>query len=64
MVEGHGTNAAYLPSGDRIRIKLKTGRVIDIADASDLSNIQVLTNVVRRYYVCWANQLVLTELVK
>ena len=58
LVEGQATNAAYLPSGDRIAIKLKSGRVIDIADASDLSNIQVLTNIVRRYYVCWAKNLV------
>ncbi|MBN8823192.1 MULTISPECIES: HD domain-containing protein [unclassified Spirosoma] len=54
LIEGQATNAAYLPSGDRIAIKLKSGNVIDIADASDLSNIQVLTNIVRRYYVCWA----------
>lgn len=58
LIEGQATNAAYLPSGDRIAIKLKTGKVIDIADASDLSNIQVLTNIVRRYYVCWARNLV------
>lgn len=58
LVEGQATNAAYLPSGDRIAIKLKSGKVIDIADASDLSNIQVLTNIVRRYYVCWARNLV------
>ncbi|GAB3776476.1 HD domain-containing protein [Spirosoma horti] len=57
LVEGQATNAAYLPSEDRISIKLKTGNVIDIADASDLSNIQVLTNIVRRYYVCWAKDL-------
>ena len=57
LVEGKATNAAYLPSGDRINIKLKTGTVIDIADASDLSNIRVLTNIVRRYYVCWAKEL-------
>ncbi|GAB2526384.1 HD domain-containing protein [Spirosoma aerophilum] len=57
LVEGQATNAAYLPSEDRISIKLKNGKVIDIADASDLSNIQVLTNIVRRYYVCWAKEL-------
>ena len=57
LVEGQATNAAYLPSGDRINIKLKSGKVIDIADASDLSNIQVLTTIVRRYYVCWAKDL-------
>lgn len=57
LVEGQATNAAYLPSEERINIKLKSGKVIDIADASDLSNIQVLTNIVRRYYVCWAKGL-------
>jgi hypothetical protein len=31
--------------------------VVDIADASDLSNVHVLTNIVRRYYVCWAKDL-------
>jgi HD superfamily phosphohydrolase len=54
LVEGQATNAAYLPSQERINIKLKSGKIIDIADASDLSNVQVLTNIVRRYYVCWA----------
>lgn len=57
LVEGQATNAAYMPAGGRIAIKLKSGQVIDITDASDLSNIQVLTNVVRRYYVCWAKGL-------
>ncbi|GAB3708497.1 HD domain-containing protein [Spirosoma flavus] len=59
LIEGQATNAAYLPSGDRIAIKLKGGKVIDVADASDLSNIHVLTNIVRRYYVCWAKDLTL-----
>jgi HD superfamily phosphohydrolase len=57
LVEGQATNAAYLPSQERINIKLKTGEVIDIAEASDLSNVHVLTNIVRRYYVCWAKGL-------
>lgn len=61
LVEGQATNAAYLPSQERINIKLKSGRVIDIADASDLSNVHVLTNIVRRYYVCWAKELALRE---
>jgi len=57
MVEGQATNAGYLPSGDTIDIKLKGGQVIDIADASDLPNIKALTNIVRRYYICWAKEL-------
>lgn len=58
MVEGQATNAGYLPSVDTINIKLKgtsaPGSIIDIADASDLPNIKALTNIVRRYYICWA----------
>lgn len=58
MVEGQATNAGYLPSVDTINIKLKgsstANRIVDIVDASDLPNIKALTNVVRRYYVCWA----------
>jgi uncharacterized protein len=52
-VEGQATNAAYLPSGDAICIKLRSGCVIDIADASDLPNIKALSHIVRRYYVCF-----------
>lgn len=57
LVEGQATNAAYLPSGDKINIKLKSGQVIDIADASDLPNIKALTHIVRRHYICWARNL-------
>lgn len=62
LVEGQATNAAYMPTEDRINIKLKSGKVIDIADASDLSNVQVLTNIVRRYYVCWAREIPISSL--
>ncbi|WP_128544908.1 HD domain-containing protein [Larkinella soli] len=57
LVEGVATNAGYLPSVDNIHIKFRDDRVIDIADASDLPNIKALTNMVRRYYVCWAKNL-------
>ncbi|HEX9955929.1 MAG TPA: phosphohydrolase, partial [Fibrella sp.] len=57
LVEGQATNAAYLPTGDSIRIKSKNGHVRDIADASDLANIGALSTIVRRHYVCWAREL-------
>lgn len=57
LVEGQATNAAYLPTGDSIRIKFKNGLVRDIADASDLTNIGALSTIVRRHYVCWAREL-------
>lgn len=56
VVEGEANNAAYLSAYNNINIKLKNGQVIDIADASDLPNIKALTNIVRRYYVCWARE--------
>ncbi|WP_421826778.1 HD domain-containing protein [Larkinella sp.] len=59
LVEGVATNSAYLPSIDNINIKLKDDRIIDIADASDLPGIKALTNMVRRYYLCWAKNLAL-----
>ena len=56
--EGIATNAAYFSSQDdqaaSILIRLKSGRLADIADASDLPGIKALANLVRRYYVCWA----------
>ena len=64
LVEGQASNSAYMPSGDRINIKLRTGKVLDIADASDLPNIRVLTSVVRRYYVCWAQNVAVADYAK
>ncbi|MBO0931784.1 HD domain-containing protein [Fibrella aquatilis] len=57
LVEGQASNAAYMPTGDSIRIKSKTGFVRDIADASELANIGALSTIVRRHYVCWAREL-------
>jgi uncharacterized protein len=57
LVEGQATNAAYLPSSDRINVRMKSGAVLDIADASDLANVRTLSHIVRRYYLCWAQQL-------
>ncbi|MFC5411962.1 HD domain-containing protein [Larkinella bovis] len=57
LVEGVATNSAYLPSIDNINIKMKDGRIVDIADASDLPGIKALTNMVKRYYLCWAKNL-------
>jgi len=34
----------------------KTGYVVNIADASDLPNIQALSNKVEKYYVCYPKE--------
>ena len=59
LVEGASSNAAYVSSEERIFIKYKNDTVCDIAEASDLPTIKALSNIVRKYYVCWAKDLTL-----
>lgn len=59
LVTGVSSNAAYVSSKQGILVKMKDGSVKDIADASDLPTIKALSNIVRKYYVCWAKQLTL-----
>ncbi|WP_084299574.1 HD domain-containing protein [Dyadobacter tibetensis] len=53
LVSGVTTNSAYENRRDPIRVKMKTGELLDIADASDVPTIEALTKIVRKYYVCW-----------
>lgn len=59
LVMGESSNAAYVSSKEHILIKMKDGSVRDIADASDLPTIKALSNIVRKYYVCWMKPLTL-----
>ena len=43
----------YNPQDDRINILYKDGTVKDIAEASDMLNIQVLTKKVEKHYLCY-----------
>lgn len=43
----------YAPADDNINILMKDGTIRDIADASDMLNIQVLTKKVKKYYFCY-----------
>ncbi|SKC00137.1 HD domain-containing protein [Dyadobacter psychrophilus] len=54
LVKGETTNWAYAKELDPIRVKMKNGALLDIADASDIPTIKALTKIVRKYYVCWA----------
>jgi HD superfamily phosphohydrolase len=53
LVTGETTNSAYAKEQDPIRVKMKDGKLLDIADASDVPTIEALTKIVRKYYVCW-----------
>jgi len=50
---GSVTNEAYMAEGSSINILLKSGKIIDIAEASDLSNIKAMSKIVKKNYVCW-----------
>lgn len=49
---GSVSNEAYT-DGQKINILMKTGEVVDMAKASDLPNIQALSKVVKKNYLCW-----------
>ncbi len=49
---GTVTNEAYT-SGQQINILTKSGELLDIAQASDLPNIKVISKIVRKNYLCW-----------
>lgn len=47
------SNFAYSDMDDRISILDKKGEIRDIADASDILNISVLSKTVRKYFLCF-----------
>jgi HD superfamily phosphohydrolase len=57
MITGKISNNAYQASGESIDILTKYGKVIDVATASDLANIRVLSNKVEKYYVCYPKEI-------
>lgn len=57
LAEGSVSNAAYIPEG-QISVLTKPGKVIDVAEASDLPNIQAMKKIVTKYYVCWPKEVI------
>jgi HD superfamily phosphohydrolase len=47
------SNYAYSDLDDRISILGKNGKVQDIAEASDMLNISVLSKTIRKYFLCY-----------
>lgn len=59
MVQGEITNEAYVSGKQNINILTKQHQVMDIAEASDLPTIKALSNIVKKYYICWAKNVYL-----
>lgn len=53
VFKGEVTNQAYQLNNQNISILFKTGKVIDIVDASDHLNLKVLSKPVTKYYICY-----------
>ncbi len=52
------TNNAYSIHDDRINILLKTGKLKDIAEASDMLNISMLSKTIKKYYLCYPKEII------
>lgn len=50
--EGVLSNEAYVAKGEKINILTKEGKVVDVAQASDLPNIKALGRIVKKFYLC------------
>jgi HD superfamily phosphohydrolase len=51
----HGTvsNEAYVTESQRINILMKSGKISDIAQVSDLPTIKAMSKIVKKNYLCW-----------
>lgn len=46
-------NTAYDPANDKINIFYRDGNIVDISEASDQLNIDVLSKIVTKYFICF-----------
>ncbi len=56
VLEGHTENNAYDPGVGNIWIMQKNGQISDMAEISDQLNIRVLSNPVKKYYLCYPKE--------
>lgn len=57
---GFVTNEAYT-EGQKINILMKDGRLLDIAQASDLPAIKAISKIVKKNYLCWPKNVSLSN---
>jgi HD superfamily phosphohydrolase len=50
---GTVSNEAYVAGGTSIKVLLKTGKVIDLARASDFPQVKAMTKTVKKNFLCW-----------
>lgn len=56
---GSVTNTAYLPSALNIKVLMKNGDVKSLTEVADLTNIEALSKIVHKHYLCWPKEITL-----
>ncbi len=57
MISGKISNNAYNVTNEAINVLTKYGKVVELAEASDLPNIRALSNKVEKYFVCYPKEI-------
>jgi len=55
--QGTVSNAAYVSKNQTINILTKSGKVLDVALATDLPNIKAMSKIVKKHYLCYPKDL-------
>lgn len=53
VFDGQISNSAYSNSGSKINVLLRDGSLLDLAEASDQLNIDTLTKIVTKHFICY-----------
>lgn len=54
---GTVSNEAYLVERNSIQVLMKSGEILDVAQASDLPSIRAMSKIVKKNYLCWPKNL-------
>ncbi len=61
VVSGEVENSAYRTDNLKINILMNSGKVIDIAEAGDQLNVEVLSKTVKKYFICYPKDLIIKK---
>lgn len=61
VVSGEVENSAYRTDNLKINILMNNGKIIDIAEAGDQLNVEVLSKTVKKYFICYPKDLIIKK---
>jgi hypothetical protein len=61
VVSGEVENSAYRTDNLKINILMNNGNIIDIAEAGDQLNVEVLSKTVKKYFICYPKDLIIKK---